>query len=149
LALRRFLLPLLFLLALPGSIAVAAAFDPGFGDGGVVVTQLPAKDREAISETSQGPLIESLALRPGGGFAAAVGSGTESSYFGVASYRAGGALDRRFGGDGVVLVEDLFPRLGVLFALEAEGVAVQHDGKVVLPAVRPVCDDQAAAAPDP
>ena len=72
-----------------------------------------------------------------GGFAAAIGSGAEVSYFGAAMFRAHGSLDRRFDGDGFVQPEDFFPGLGfgfpgVGFAPQATGVAVQSDGKVVL-----------------
>jgi uncharacterized delta-60 repeat protein len=129
----RALLALLLFLILAGSAVAAPALDPGFGDGGIAEAPMPAAERGSIDERNQGPLISDLALTPDGGFAAAIGSAAETSYFGSAMFRPHGSLDRRFGGDGFVLAEEFFPGLGRPGSHPwAEGVAMQRDGKVVL-----------------
>jgi len=122
---------LLLLLGLVGSGVAAMPFAPNFGTDGVSETQLPAEDRQLIAELGQGPLISDLAVTPSGGLVAAVGSGTENEFFGAASFRARGALDERFGSAGFVRAS-IFPSLVRNTEPQAEGVAVQRDGKIVL-----------------
>jgi uncharacterized delta-60 repeat protein len=134
---RIAILALLFSLVLAGSAVSAPSLDSRFGRDGLAVASMPASERQSIFDSSQGPLISDLALTPGGGFAAAVGSAAEISYFGAAMFRARGSLDRRFGRDGFVQPEDFFPGFGfgfpgLGFAPQATGVAVQRNGKVLL-----------------
>lgn len=125
------ILVLLCVLGFVGSGLAATPFAPGFGDGGVSEVPLPAEDRQLISELGQGPVISDLAVTPRGGLVAAVGSGTENEFFGAASFRARGVLDERFGSSGFVRAR-IFPSLVRHTEPQAEGVAVQRDGKIVL-----------------
>ncbi len=127
-------LALLLILAGAGSGLAASAFDPVFGEGGVVQTPLPSAERQWFSQAGKGPLIEDLALGGNGQMVAALGSGTETPYFGAARFHANGALDRRFGGAGFAGLEDAFPRF--VGEAEIEAVDLQADGKVVLAGYR-------------
>lgn len=122
---------LILLFAFVGSGLAAEPLAPGFGRGGVSETPLPLEDRQLIFELGQGPVVADLAVAPGGGLVAAVGSGTENEFFGAARFGAGGGLDKRFGNGGFVRA-GVFPSLVRHNEPQAEGVAVQGDGKVVL-----------------
>ena len=122
---------LLCLLGFAGLGLASQPFAPGFGSSGVAETPLPADDRQLIFELGQGPIVSDLAVTPRGGLVAAVGSGTENEFFAAAGFRAGGDLDERFGSGGFVRAR-IFPSLVRHNEPQAEGVAVQRDGKIVL-----------------
>lgn len=124
-------LTLLCFLGVVVSGLAGGPFEPGFGEGGVSEAPLPADERQLIFELGQGPLIRDLAVTPRGGLIAAVGSGTENDYFGAASFRVDGAPDQRFGTDGFVQAR-LFPSLVSHSDPQAQGVAVQADGRIVV-----------------
>jgi uncharacterized delta-60 repeat protein len=93
--------------------------DPGFGNGGVVLTPF---------ENSQNALAKTVALQPDGGIIAAgytishVGT-TTTVTFALARYLPDGTLDTTFSGDGKVALDLGFGEIAEL--------AVQPDGKIV------------------
>lgn len=103
----------------------ASSLDPGFGGGGVVTPALPA----AAAAHAAG--IVDLAQGEGTKVFGALRGLGETGYFGVAGLSGGEAPDPSFGGDGYTdpLV---LPWTGINLEAEAEAVAVQPDGKVVV-----------------
>ena len=92
--------------------------DPGFGDGGIVTTDLGSQTDEAFD----------AALDPEGGFVV-VGRTDGPSFnrnFGVVRYDADGSLDPGFG-DGGIVETDFAGQVD-----QANAVAVQADGKIVV-----------------
>ena len=92
--------------------------DPGFGDGGIVTTDLGSQTDEAFD----------AALDPDGGFVV-VGRTDGPGFnrnFGVVRYHADGSLDTGFG-DGGIVETDFAGQVD-----QANAVAVQADGKIVV-----------------
>jgi uncharacterized delta-60 repeat protein len=85
--------------------------DPSFGRGGKVLTRLGSEGDEASA----------VAIQPDGKIVAA---GRSEDYFALARYTANGRLDPSFGRGGRV-------RTGFGSPGEANGVAIQEDGKLV------------------
>jgi uncharacterized delta-60 repeat protein len=102
----------------------AGSLDPGFGQGGSVVTQVAA---------NTGSVILAMATQKDGKIVA-VGYASISSQtiWTVTRYTASGALDPTFGNDGIVLTQiDAAP--GKTNSTDkAEAVAIQPDGKIVV-----------------
>jgi uncharacterized delta-60 repeat protein len=106
------------LTALPASIARAAPgdLDPTFG-----------RDGKVLTDVSRGfDAAAGVVIQPDGRVVAAGMAGGRGGRFGLVRYRAGGRLDRSFGGDGKVLTN--FTRHDDL----GTGVALQADGKIVV-----------------
>jgi uncharacterized delta-60 repeat protein len=117
-------------LCLVGAALGADQTDRSFGTKGVARTPLPPEARRLAS----GPLIWDLAPAGNGEMAAAIGDFTEESYIAAARFKGNGALDRRFGEDGFAEAVGI-SKEGIVTGLgggQAEAVAAQPDGKVVL-----------------
>jgi uncharacterized delta-60 repeat protein len=79
------------------------ALDPGFGDGGVVLT--------AVSDDSYG---RAVAVDPEGRIIVAGEAGSSHWFVDLIRYRANGHLDRTFGGDGIVILGARDARVGMV-----------------------------------
>jgi len=97
---------------------------------------MPAEERKSIAVGGQGPLIRALDAGRRGQIFAAIGSGTRNGFFGAARFRPGGSLDTRFGTHGFVRADRLFPWLEPFSEIDARGVALQRNGKIVLAGFR-------------
>jgi uncharacterized delta-60 repeat protein len=92
--------------------AAAGRLDPSFGgDGRVITDPTPGRD-----------VAGGVAIQPDGRIVVA---GTADGRFAVVRYTVRGALDRTFGGDGIVMTR-------ILRYAEVSGVAIQADGRIVV-----------------
>jgi uncharacterized delta-60 repeat protein len=103
-----------------GAFAVAryeldGTLDAAFGDGGTVTTSIAGGGGEA----------RSVAIQPDGRIVVA-GTDRDRQHFAVVRYRANGALDPSFGGNGIVRTN--FPGTPEDVAYD---LAIQPDGKIV------------------
>jgi uncharacterized delta-60 repeat protein len=97
------------ILAAP-SINAGGGLDPGFGDGGIVITNLNNSDFSyAVALQSDGKIVT---------------AGTSNFGFALIRYNPDGALDRTFGSGGTVL--EYFGRYNLAY-----GLAIQPDGKIL------------------
>ena len=104
------------LMVAPGQVYGAADLDPGFGNGGRVITDVSGRYDE----------VRALAIEPDGQIVAAGVAGTGSTQdFALARYNTDGALDHSFGVGGAVITD--FSGASD----EAWAVAIQPDGKIV------------------
>jgi uncharacterized delta-60 repeat protein len=87
--------------------------DPSFGTGGIAITSFTDSDAE----------INGIAIQPDGKIVVA---GSSASAFALARYLPNGALDTTFGTGGTVTTP-----IGNASSVQAVGVAVQSDGKIV------------------
>lgn len=117
------------LLGVPAALA-ADRTDSSFGEGGVVQVPPPPGARQL----GVGPVVFDLAQDRDGRLVAALSDYTgEGGYIAAARFLADGRLDTRFGTGG--FAEAVGVRDGVVTGLasgEAQAVAIQPDGKVVL-----------------
>jgi uncharacterized delta-60 repeat protein len=121
-----FVLALILALALPAAGAQGASWlDPSFGSGGVVT---PAPPPEA-SEKRAG--IVDLALAPDGMTVGSLGGLSGSGYFGAVRLTPAGEPDPAFGQGGFTAPLSIGPG-GFNPEAQAEAVAVQGDGKIVV-----------------
>jgi uncharacterized delta-60 repeat protein len=98
-------------------LLAAGDLDPTFGVGGKVTTEFFHSPSSAFASES----AYAVAITAGGKIVA-VGSVGSSSYYGyIAQYNANGSLDSMFGDQGLAA-----------FHGEAQAVAVQSDGKIVV-----------------
>lgn len=115
------------LLSLPLSAIGAAPgdLDVGFGNGGIVVTDIGGETHDYIEDYIWG------VARQADGKIVAVGHFSDTTRgtggFALARYRQGGQLDPTFGGDGRVMTEFPLPYYGV-----AQAVAIQPNGGIVV-----------------
>jgi uncharacterized delta-60 repeat protein len=92
------------------STAAGGGLDPGFGDGGLVITNLSGSD-----------FSFAIATQPDGKI---VSAGTSNYGFALVRYNSDGTLDRTFGVAGTIL--KYFGPYNLAY-----GVAIQTDGKIV------------------
>lgn len=92
------------------------SLDPGFGNGGMVTTDLNGTDDVA----------RAVALQPDGHIVVAGSSAGSPSRFGIVRYEADGSLDTSFGTGGVALVD-----VGALGG-DAYTVVLQADGGIIV-----------------
>ena len=105
--------------ALAGPAAAAPGdLDPSFRNDGTLVTNITPWNED----------VGDMAIQHNGRIVVVGRASTRQGYgrFAVVRYRTDGALDRRFGGDGIVTT-DLTAREDA-----ATGVAIQPDGKIVV-----------------
>ena len=95
---------------LTGSARAGGSLDPGFGDGGIVITNLNGSDFSLA-----------VALQPDGKI---VTAGTSDFGFVVIRYNNDGTLDKTFNSVGTVLKD--FGQYNIAY-----GVAIQPDGKIL------------------
>jgi uncharacterized delta-60 repeat protein len=98
--------------------------DPTFGEGGKVVTDIPAHPRRFAEFLERG--ANAVAIQPDGKIIAA-GAGAQS--FALARYTWDGRLDRSFGSGGEVFTD--FGGHPPQVEDYAEALAVQADGKII------------------
>jgi uncharacterized delta-60 repeat protein len=120
---------LILVMAALGAAPPAGAdgmLDPGFGNGGLVVTAFPG----AFS----GDIALSLVVLPDGRAVAAGSTNVNlpTTHMAVARYLTTGALDTTFDGDGLVTVPFVPPPPGPDTFSEARAVLPQADGRLVL-----------------
>jgi uncharacterized delta-60 repeat protein len=121
-------LALLLTLAFPAAGAQAAdPLDPIFGSGGVAMPALPA---EASQKEAS---IVDLATAPDGTTVGALGGNSDPGYFGAVRLTPAGEPDPSFGAGGFTAPLPVPQQWsGFNQEVEAEAVAVQGDGKIVV-----------------
>ncbi|HEX5592379.1 MAG TPA: delta-60 repeat domain-containing protein [Solirubrobacterales bacterium] len=122
---RAAFLTFLLALLLPAAAGGAVAFDPSFGSGGIATPALPPEAAEKAAS------IVDLAAAPDGTTVGALGGVTRSGYFGAVRLTPAGAPDPAFGQDGFVSPPSIGSE-GATREVQAEAVAVQPDGQIVL-----------------
>lgn len=119
-------LALLLALVLPVDGASAGGgLDPSFGDGGVATLPLPPE----AAQKAVG--ILDLANGPGATAVGALGGSLGQGYFGAVRLTSAGAPDPSFGQNGLTPALGP-PQSGLTQEAQAEAVALQSDGKLVV-----------------
>ncbi|HEX8050163.1 MAG TPA: hypothetical protein VF504_01735 [Solirubrobacterales bacterium] len=122
---RTAFLTFLLALLLPAAAGGAVALDPSFGSGGVATPALPPEAAERAAS------VVDLASATDGATIAALGGVTRSGYFGAVRLTPVGAPDPAFGQGGFVSPPSIGSE-GSTREVQAEAVAVQPDGQIVL-----------------
>lgn len=135
----------LLALLLAAVVAAADRTDRSFGAAGVASLPIPPEAQKLLVA----PIILDLAADPNGGMVAALGDNSgHSQYIGAARLRPDGSLDPSFGVGG--FAEAVGVRKGVVTGLrasQAQAVAVQPDGKVVVAGYRTASSSGLKSAP--
>jgi uncharacterized delta-60 repeat protein len=122
---RAAFLSFLLALLLPAAAGGAVALDPSFGSDGVAT---PALSPEAAERAAS---VVDLATAPDGTTVGALGGITRLGYFGAVRLTPAGAPDPAFGQGGFTSPPSTLSE-GSGPELQAEAVAVQPDGRIVL-----------------